>query len=78
MNKTYTPAFMAHVVYELLKEPKTIRQHTAEHGTHTAGAQSPRNPLIRFLSGTLAMPDALQTFKTASRSTAYALSRSSP
>ncbi len=34
MNKTYSPAFKARVVQELLKETKTIAQLAAEHGIH--------------------------------------------
>src|SRR5919202_607058 len=34
MNKTYSPAFKARLVQELLKETKTIAQLAAEHGTH--------------------------------------------
>ena len=34
MKKTYTPAFKAQVVQELLKETKTITQLAAEHGLH--------------------------------------------
>ena len=34
MHKTYTPAFKARLVQELLKETKTIAQLAAEHGIH--------------------------------------------
>ena len=34
MNKSYTPAFKARLVQELLKETKTIAQLAAEHGIH--------------------------------------------
>ena len=34
MNKTYSPAFKARLVQELLKETKTIAQLAAEHGIH--------------------------------------------
>jgi len=34
MKKTYTPAFKAQVVQELLKETKTITQLAAEHRVH--------------------------------------------
>jgi transposase len=34
MNKTYTPAFKARLVQELLKETKTISQLAAEYGIH--------------------------------------------
>ncbi len=34
MNKTYTPAFKARLVQELLKETKTISQLAAEHSIH--------------------------------------------
>ncbi len=34
MNKTYTPAFKARLVQELLKEAKTISQLGAEQGIH--------------------------------------------
>lgn len=34
MNKTYTSAFKARLVQELLKETKTISQLAAEHGVH--------------------------------------------
>ncbi len=34
MNKTYTLAFTARLVQELLKETKTISQLAAEHGIH--------------------------------------------
>jgi transposase-like protein len=34
MNKSYSPAFKARLVQELLKETKTISQLAAEHGIH--------------------------------------------
>ncbi len=34
MNKSYSPAFKARIVQELLKETKTIAQLAAEHGIH--------------------------------------------
>ena len=34
MKKTYTPAFKAQVVQELLKETKTITQLATEHSVH--------------------------------------------
>ena len=34
MKRTYTSAFKAQVVQELLKETKTITQLAAEHGVH--------------------------------------------
>jgi putative transposase len=34
MNKSYSPAFKARIVQELLKETKTIVQLAAEHGIH--------------------------------------------
>ena len=34
MNKSYTPAFKARLVQELLKETKTISQLAAEYGIH--------------------------------------------
>ncbi len=34
MHKSYSPAFKARIVQELLKETKTIAQLAAEHGIH--------------------------------------------
>ncbi len=34
MNKSYSPAFKARLVQELLQETKTIAQLAAEHGIH--------------------------------------------
>ena len=34
MNRSYSPAFKARLVQELLKETKTISQLAAEHGIH--------------------------------------------
>ena len=59
MRKTYTPAFKAQVVLELLKEEKTLAQLASEHGIHPNMLREWKVAAIRALPGAFEKRDTL-------------------
>jgi transposase len=65
MNKTYSPAFKARLVQELLKETKTIAQLAAEHGIHPNVLSSWKATALQGLPALFERRDSLQAVQTA-------------
>ena len=65
MNKTYTPAFKARLVQDLLKETKTISQLAAEHGIHPNLLGTWRATALQNLPSLFERRDSLTAVQTA-------------
>src|SRR3712207_7317482 len=65
MNKTYTPAFKARLVQELLKETKTIAQLAAEHGIHPNVLGTWKATALQGLPSLFERRDSLQAVQAA-------------
>ncbi len=61
MRKTYTAAFKAQVVLELLKEEQTVAQLASEHGIHPNMLREWKTAAIRALPSAFEKRDALAT-----------------
>ena len=61
MRKTYTAAFKAQVVLELLKEEQTLAQLASEHGIHPNMLREWKTAAIRALPSAFEKRDALAT-----------------
>ena len=59
MKKTYTPAFKAQVVQELLKETKTITQRAAEHSVHPNVLREWKVTVLKGMAGLFEKPCVL-------------------
>jgi putative transposase len=59
MRKTYTPAFKAQVVLELLKEEKTLAQLASEHGIHPNMLREWKTAAVRALPSAFEKRDTL-------------------
>jgi putative transposase len=59
MRKTYTPAFKAQVVLELLKEEKTLAQLASEHAIHPNMLREWKSAAIRALPSAFEKRDTL-------------------
>ncbi len=65
MNKTYTPAFKARLVHELLKETKTISQLAAEHGIQPNLLGTWKTTALQGLPSLFERRASLETVQTA-------------
>ena len=61
MRKTYTAAFKAQVVLELLKEEQTLAQLASEHGIHPNMLREWKTAAIRALPSAFEKRDTLAT-----------------
>jgi putative transposase len=59
MRKTYTPAFKAQLVLELLKEEKTLAQLASEHAIHPNMLREWKTAAIRALPSAFEKRDTL-------------------
>lgn len=64
MKKTYTPAFKAQVVLELLKETKTISQLSSEYGVHATLLRDWKQAAIKGLPHLFEKRDSWTEAKT--------------
>ena len=65
MNRTYTPAFKARLVQELLKETKTISQLAAEYGIHPNLLGTWKATALQSLPSLFERRDSLEAVQTA-------------
>ena len=65
MKTSYTPAFKARLVQELLKETKTISQLATEHGVHPNVLREWRATARHGLPSLFAKGDSVATLRTA-------------
>jgi transposase len=65
MKKTYTPAFKAQVVQELLKETKTITQLAAEHGIHPNLLRDWKVVVLKGMPGLFESGDSVEAMRLA-------------
>src|ERR687883_1117500 len=65
MNTTYSPAFKARLVQELLKETKTIAQLATEHGIHPNVLGTWKATALQGLPAFFERRDSLQAVQTA-------------
>src|SRR5919199_1966069 len=65
MNKTYSPAFKARLVQELLKETKTIAQLATEHGIHPNVLGTCKATALRGLPSLFERRDSLEAVQAA-------------
>ena len=65
MKKTYTPAFKAQVVQELLKETKTITQLAAEHSVHPNVLRDWKDTVLKGMAGLFEKSDSIGALRTA-------------
>ena len=65
MNRTYTPAFKARLVQELLKETKTSSQLDAEHGIHPNLLGTWKTAALQGLHSLFERRDSLQAVQAA-------------
>ena len=65
MRKTYTPAFKAEVVLELLKEEKPLTQLASEHALHPNMLREWKTAAIRALPSAFEKRDTLATVQAA-------------
>ena len=65
MRKTYTSAFKAQVVLELLKEEKTLAQLASEHGVHPNMLREWKAIALRALPGAFEKRDTLAVAQAA-------------
>jgi transposase-like protein len=60
MKRTYTSAFKAQVVQELLKETKTITQLAAEHGVHPNVLRDWKVTVLKGMASLFEKGDSIQ------------------
>ncbi len=65
MNKSYSPAFKARLVQELLKETKTISQLAAEHGIHPNLLDTWKATALQSLPSLFERRDSLEAVQAA-------------
>lgn len=65
MRKTYTPAFKAQVVLELLKEEKTLAQLASEHAIHPNMLREWKTAAIHALPSAFEKRDTLAAAQAA-------------
>lgn len=65
MKKTYTPAFKAQVVQELLKETKTITQLAAEHSVHPNVLREWKVTVLKGMPSLFEKGDSIQALRAA-------------
>jgi putative transposase len=65
MKKTYTPAFKAQVVQELLKETKTITQLAAEHSVHPNVLREWKIMVLKGMAGLFEKSDSVEAIRSA-------------
>ncbi len=65
MNKTYSPAFKARIVQELLKETKTIAQLAAEYGIHPNVLGTWKATALKGLPALFERRDSLEVLRAA-------------
>ena len=65
MKKTYTPAFKAQVVQELLKETKTITQLAAEQSVHPNVLREWKVTVLKGMAGLFEKGDSVTAMRTA-------------
>jgi putative transposase len=65
MKKTYTPAFKAQVVQELLKETKTITQLAAEHSVHPNVLREWKLTVLKGMAGLFEKGDSIEAMRAA-------------
>ena len=65
MKKTYTSAFKAQVVQELLKETKTITQLAAEHSVHPNVLRDWKDAVLKGMAGLFEKGDSIEALRTA-------------
>lgn len=65
MKTSYTPAFKARLVQELLKETKTISQLAAEHGVHPNVLREWRATALHGLSSLFEKRDSVAALRSA-------------
>lgn len=65
MNKSYSPAFKARLVHELVKETKTITQLAAEHGIHPNVLGTWKATALKGLPSLFEKRDSLELLQTA-------------
>ena len=63
MKKTYTPAFKAQVVQELLKETKTITQLAAEHSVHPNLLRDWKAVVLKGMSSLFEKGDSVEAMR---------------
>ena len=65
MKKTYTSAFKAQVVQELLRETKTITQLAAEHSVHPNVLRDWKGTVLNGMAGLFEKGDSVAALRTA-------------
>src|SRR4051812_32275009 len=65
MKKTYTPAFKAQVVQELLKETKTITQLAAEHSVHPNVLREWKVTVLNGMASLFEKGDSIEALRAA-------------
>ena len=65
MKKTYTPAFKAQIVQELLKETKTITQLAAEQSVHPNVLREWKVTVLKGLAGLFEKGDSVAAMRAA-------------
>ena len=65
MKKTYTPAFKAQVVQELLKETKTITQLAAEHSVHPNVLREWKVTVLKGMASLFEKGDSVEALRAA-------------
>ena len=64
MKKTYTPAFKAQVVQELLKETKTISPLAAEHSVHPNLLRDWKLTVLKGMASIFEKDDSIEALRT--------------
>jgi transposase len=64
MKKTYTPAFKAQVVQELLKETKTITQLAAEQSVHPNVLREWKVTVLKGMASLFEKSDSIETLRS--------------